>query len=144
MLQDSLYKEKIEVNSIPIPESGCWIWLGALTREYPTTCAYGKQTYAHRLSWEVHNRKLVKGEVIRHKCHQPMCVNPQHLTVGTAQDNANDGLLKNAWHNKLGVKNIFKRGNRYIVKVKTYHLGGFKTLEEAVKARDEFLACPAG
>ena len=51
------------------------------------------QTGAHRIALEVKlGRRLVAGEVTRHHCvtHTPGCVNPEHLTVGSAADNIRD------------------------------------------------------
>lgn len=44
-----------------------------------------------RYVWEWFNkRKIPKGLQVRHTCDTPRCINPHHLLVGTAQDNAND------------------------------------------------------
>ena len=46
---------------------------------------------SHRVMWEVFNGcPIPDGMVIRHKCDNPSCVNPNHLTIGTHKDNQND------------------------------------------------------
>lgn len=64
-----------------------------------TTAGYGrvfkdgKHVYAHRLAYcEANNLALedISGLVVRHKCDNPPCVNPEHLEVGTHADNIRD------------------------------------------------------
>lgn len=53
----------------------------------------GKKWQAHRLAWCVAGRELPqKPFVIRHRCHNPRCVNVEHLEVGTHRDNARDAI----------------------------------------------------
>jgi len=78
------------------PNRQCWLWLGA-TLNGPGTYGrfhyQGERTMAHRSSWELwNNRKIPKGQVIRHLCHNPQCVNPAHLEPGTQMQNVRDML----------------------------------------------------
>jgi len=78
-----------------VPESGCWIWTGAVTGSgYGVIYRDGEQKSAHRISYEVHNTELSKDDVVCHKCDIPCCVNPSHLFVGTALDNMQDMIKK--------------------------------------------------
>lgn len=46
---------------------------------------------AHRLSWEwTHKQKIPKGKLVRHRCDNRLCINPEHLLLGTQQDNIMD------------------------------------------------------
>ncbi|ASN73336.1 homing endonuclease [Acinetobacter phage vB_AbaP_B1] len=52
----------------------------------------------HRVVYCDHNKvpyDSIKGLLIRHKCDNPRCINPEHLETGTAQDNSNDMVSRN-------------------------------------------------
>lgn len=76
----------------------CWEWTGArLAQGYGFLKAgplYERDTMwvkAHRLSWEIDHGELVPdGKYICHRCDNPPCVNPAHLYLGTAKNNAQD------------------------------------------------------
>ena len=47
--------------------------------------------YLHRLVWEAHNAEPIpENMVVRHTCDNPQCCNPNHLLLGTMQDNVDD------------------------------------------------------
>lgn len=73
---------------------GCWIWLGALSdRGYGKFGASRKEKWqAHRLSYEIYKGEIPEGLVIRHRCDNPCCVNPEHLLAGTQGDNIRDSV----------------------------------------------------
>lgn len=73
-------------------EKGCWEWNGLKTRYgYGLVWLNGKNRNVHRLMLSKKlNRQLETNEVSRHMCHNPPCCNPDHLEVGTTQDNVND------------------------------------------------------
>ena len=70
----------------------CWIWNGPRhVNGYGRISIKGRRWYAHRLSWYVYHRQdIPPGQVIRHMCNDPQCVNPHHLKSGTQQQNVMD------------------------------------------------------
>lgn len=55
----------------------------------------GFQIAAHRAVYMVKTGPIPEGLVIRHKCDQPRCVEPEHLLVGTYADNERDKHERN-------------------------------------------------
>jgi hypothetical protein len=77
----------------------CWISKGLTTGEGYITVRInvnGKTNYisAHRLSYLAFNGEIPGGLCVMHKCDNRACVNPQHLAVGTKQDNTQDMVNK--------------------------------------------------
>ncbi len=50
---------------------------------------------AHRISFQIHKGSIPNGFLVRHLCHNKRCVNPNHLDIGTYQDNVNDTVNDN-------------------------------------------------
>jgi len=84
-------QERFDSKWIPEPNSGCHIWTGHLHAEGYGRFRYkGRVCNAHRVAWELANNKSAEGFVIRHKCDNRACVNPDHLIEGSQADNIKD------------------------------------------------------
>lgn len=86
---------------IPEPNTGCWLWMAGLNgRGYGQLCAGDRKKgnrrviSAHRLSWELTFGEVPEGLQVLHQCDTRPCVNPQHLFLGTHQDNMADKVHK--------------------------------------------------
>lgn len=75
----------------------CWIWFGAYNKNpgYGKFQASYKIYSAHRFSYEFHFG-IIKNKKMRvlHKCDNTLCVNPNHLFLGTDKDNVDDCVSK--------------------------------------------------
>lgn len=73
----------------------CWLYSGYLNKDgYAPVKFHSKMTTAHRLSWTLANGPIGGGLYCLHRCDIRTCVNPQHLFLGTARDNALDARAK--------------------------------------------------
>ena len=68
----------------------CWLWTAHRSNGYGQFGINGKMRKAHRVSWLLSNRSIPEGHVIRHKCRNKHCVNPEHLETGTQAENVAD------------------------------------------------------
>lgn len=50
----------------------------------------GKVRRLHLIAFEEANGPIPEGMVVRHKCNNPACYNPEHLELGTRADNNHD------------------------------------------------------
>lgn len=86
------FAEKIDKTSSPI---GCWLWQSTILRDgYGQMIINGKHNAAHRLSYELYKGPIPQGMHVLHRCDVYACLNPDHLFLGTHQDNMNDKIAK--------------------------------------------------
>lgn len=89
--------------SIPEPNTGCWLWLGAANGQgYGNMTVDGKHIRSHRASWLAYHGPIPARGHVLHRCDQPSCVNPDHLFIGTASDNMLDMYAKGR-HKKVSL-----------------------------------------
>lgn len=85
---------------IQLPEGdGCWEFdiVGKETGYgYLAWWVKGVKKYlrAHRISWAVFYGPIPKGMHVLHRCDNKPCVRPDHLFLGTNEDNAIDAAIK--------------------------------------------------
>jgi hypothetical protein len=71
---------------------GCIKWIGAHNGRYGKRTINGKSVFAHRHALEQKiGRALLPGECALHTCNYTRCVNPDHLFVGSQQENVIQG-----------------------------------------------------
>ena len=82
-------------------ETECWPWKGRPTKVggYGVLLRTHKLIRAHRLSWEIHYGPIPAGNgyhgiCVCHECDNPICVNPDHLFLGSQQQNIDDMVNK--------------------------------------------------
>lgn len=73
----------------------CWWWRGYTEGAgYGAIRINGRRESAHRVSWIMSNGPIRSNLWVLHKCDNPLCVNPDHLFLGTCADNVRDMISK--------------------------------------------------
>lgn len=76
--------------------TGCLIWPGTVSGNgYGRIRIKKKQISTHRYAWELANGPIPNGLQVCHKRDTPICVNAEHMFLGTVQDNSDDMVSKN-------------------------------------------------
>lgn len=129
--------------------SGCLLWTGSVNKDgYGLFWLNRKYETAHRVAWRWANGSIPEESCVLHRCDTPPCVLPEHLFLGTQQDNVADkvaktrqargetsGLAKLTWsevslirrlanqHSRMALArrfNVSKRAIQFIVQGKTW------------------------
>lgn len=87
------------INKLP---NGCWLWTGYTWRDgYGFIRVRNKFRRVYRVMWEeFYGVELSSEVVVRHKCHNKLCINPNHLELGSQIDNVADECIR-GMHGKL-------------------------------------------
>ena len=79
------FEEKFEKTA------GCWLWTaGTSEGRYGGFSYQYKKLGAHVASYRIYKGPIPEGQLVRHTCDNSLCVNPEHLILGTHDDNMQD------------------------------------------------------
>lgn len=94
------HREKIErhLSRYEVDENGCWNWTGRIIKqgdEYSPpygaiSLTKNTKLFIHRLAYAYHTGAEPGALVVRHMCDNTLCMNPDHLTTGTHDENMRD------------------------------------------------------
>jgi hypothetical protein len=88
-----------------IKKDGCWDWNGCIEKNgyARMSCRDIPARHAHVVSFLIHKGEIPKGLQVNHLCFKRSCCNPNHLYLGTQQENMRDKI--NANRQAKGSKN---------------------------------------
>lgn len=135
---------------VRVQEDGCWEWAGGLMWD-----GYGAfhrdgdgsvKQRAHRISWEYSNGPIPSGMLVCHRCDNPRCVRPEHLFLGTDQDNVDDMMSKGRHASHNSRKTHCKRGHGFTPENTYIHNGTrhCRSCERLKHLRHRMAAAAAG
>jgi hypothetical protein len=107
-----------------ITDTGCWEWTGHIMKKgYGQIGFMKKVILVHRASYETFVGKIPNGMFVCHKCDNPKCFNPNHLFVGTSQDNINDMVRKGRQRSLKGeASGQAKLTNKQVEEIRKTHI----------------------
>jgi hypothetical protein len=82
------------------PDNSCWKFATKGDKDgYPQiqgskVCKKANVARAHQLSYLLFRGPIPDGMFVCHKCDNPWCVNPEHLFLGSPNDNVQDMMIK--------------------------------------------------
>ncbi len=95
--------ERLELPGWIVTEQGCWEWRGKGPGErYGKMQVRGRTLLAHRVAYETWIGPIPEGQLIRHRCDNPPCINPEHLEPGTVADNSRDMVERGRGRDQRG------------------------------------------
>jgi hypothetical protein len=105
-------------------KENCILWNGPKWAQgrYGVDRLNKKQISAHRAAWIRKYGEIPMGLLVCHKCDNGLCVNPDHLFLGTHKDNTQDCMNKGRMTDQKGINNNNARPDYYEIRVKAKNM----------------------
>lgn len=109
--------ERLLPRLTPEPNTGCWLWTGNCNQKGYGQIGVGAagMTTTHKTAYLHFKGPIPPGMQILHSCDVPCCCNPDHLSIGTHQDNIDDKMRKG--RHKAGVHHKLRGEKNHLAKL---------------------------
>ena len=126
------FDERLRHTGWTVTGSGCWEWNGSRRAGGYGQMAAGRYCredprsipiQTHRAAYLAWVGPIADGLVVRHKCDNPPCLNPDHLELGTLADNNRDTAER--WRTANGERKKHKLTDAQVSEIRArYRCGG--------------------
>lgn len=124
-------------------EDGCWKWTGCNRGNGYGVLRYkGKTESAHRVSYKIFKGEIPEGYVVMHSCDCKLCINPDHLFIGTSKQNSEDMVKKNRQTKQIGEGNSRSViTEKIVLEMRKLRSEGIKIKEIAKQFNVKYFTC---
>ena len=140
----STLAQKILSKARTVPDSGCVVWTGLTTPfGHGSMMIDGLRRIVHRVVMELQSGPIPSGMVVDHKCHNPPCINPEHLHVVTPRENMENRRGARSDNRTSGIRGVSWDSGRckWVAQAESsgrrYFAGRFDSIEDAERAAIE-------
>jgi len=118
----------------------CWRWRAwcdprwGYGRMHVGTHHRKRMFRAHRLAWLLHRGPIPAGLWVLHRCDNPPCVRPDHLFLGTHDDNMQDMAMKGRGRVSAGMLNPHRKlDTKHIAAIRAAYASGLYSQDALAK-----------
>jgi hypothetical protein len=101
-------QQRLDDRSILDPKTGCRLWTKSRVSGYGAIRVSGRLIGAHRAAWIARHGAIPAGLFVCHRCDTPLCINPEHLFLGTQKQNMADRALKMRARKRAGTQQVVR------------------------------------
>lgn len=136
-LRPQMTAERLFANTLPEPNSGCWLWTGSYNQfGYGRANLNGQRVVAHKASFILHRGPVPDGMELDHICRVRLCVNPSHLEPVTKLVNVRRGMSGIHHAEKQRAKQECPKGHPYSgTNLFTRRKTGYRECRECMRQR---------
>lgn len=98
------FDRKVDKNGPRMPhmDTHCWLWTGATDKGYGMVRVDKVLHQAHRKAWEYATGSHPGSMCVLHCCDNRLCVNPEHLHLGTRIQNNLEAKIRGRFPDRKG------------------------------------------